>query len=98
MDFAPVVRGIAETNARVTVRQRGVLLDEVSVRPGPSCSTTCFHTGYGDLTVTITEADGRQREFIVPFRRLTPACCVRAITVTPDVDQLGEIGLRRHPS
>ena len=33
--FAPVVRGVAETNARVSVRQRGVLLDEVSVAPGP---------------------------------------------------------------
>ena len=66
--FAPVVRGIAETNARVTVRQRGVLLDEVNVAPGPFVLNDLFPTGYGgDLTVTVTEADGRQREFIVPF-------------------------------
>ena len=66
--FAPVVRGVAETNARVTVRQRGVLLDEVSVAPGPFVLKDLFPTGYGgDLNVTVTEADGRTREFVVPF-------------------------------
>ena len=54
--------------ARVTVRQRGVLLDDVSVAPGPFVLNDLFPTGYGgDLNVTITEADGRTREFIVPF-------------------------------
>ncbi|WP_416770996.1 fimbria/pilus outer membrane usher protein [Pseudomonas sp. RHF3.3-3] len=66
--YAPIVRGVAETNARVSVRQRGILLDEVSVAPGPFVLNDLFPTGYGgDLEVTVTEADGRQRQFIVPF-------------------------------
>jgi len=66
--YAPIVRGVAESNARVSVRQRGILLDEVSVPPGPFVLNDLFPTGYGgDLEVTVTEADGRQRQFIVPF-------------------------------
>ncbi|NWE47097.1 fimbria/pilus outer membrane usher protein [Pseudomonas gingeri] len=66
--YAPIVRGVAETNARVSVRQRGILLDEVTVPPGPFVLNDLFPTGYGgDLEVTVTEADGRQRQFIVPF-------------------------------
>ncbi|WP_409319242.1 fimbria/pilus outer membrane usher protein [Pseudomonas sp. KCJK9016] len=66
--YAPIVRGVAETNARVSVRQRGVLLDEVSVPPGPFVIEDLFPTGYGgDLDVTVTEADGRKRRFVVPF-------------------------------
>ena len=97
--FAPVVRGVAETNARVSVRQRGVLLDEVSVAPGPFVLNDLFPTGYGgDLSVTITEADGRQREFIVPF-------AANANLLRPDhrryalsVGQLDEIGLHHPPT
>ncbi|OPA97981.1 o-succinylbenzoate--CoA ligase [Pseudomonas fluorescens] len=97
--FAPVVRGIAETNARVTVRQRGVLLDEVSVPPGPFVLEDLFPTGYGgDLNVTVTEADGRQREFIVPFAAnanlLRPGNSRYAL----NVGQLDEIGLRHPPT
>ncbi|KIH81048.1 Outer membrane usher protein [Pseudomonas batumici] len=66
--YAPIVRGVAESNARVSIRQRGILLDEVSVAPGPFALDDLFPTGYGgDLEVTVTEADGRQRQFIVPF-------------------------------
>lgn len=96
--FAPVVRGVAETNARVSVRQRGVLLDEVSVAPGPFVLNDLFPTGYGgDLNVTITEADGRQREFVVPFAAnanlLRPGYSRYALSV----GQLDEIGLRHPP-
>ena len=66
--YAPVVRGIAETNARVTVRQRGMLLYDMPVAPGPFAITDLFPTGYGgDLDVTITEGDGRVRTFTVPY-------------------------------
>ncbi len=97
--FAPVVRGVAETNARVTVRQRGVLLDEVTVAPGPFVLNDLFPTGYGgDLTVTITEADGRKREFIVPFAAnanlLRPGYSRYALSI----GQLDEIGLRHPPN
>jgi len=96
--FAPVVRGTAETNARVTVRQRGVLLDEVSVAPGPFVLNDLFPTGYGgDLTVTVTEADGRQREFIVPFAANANLLRAGHSRYALSVGQLDEIGLRHPP-
>lgn len=97
--FAPVVRGIAETNARVTVRQRGVLLDEVSVAPGPFVLNDLFPTGYGgDLTVTVTEADGRRREFIVPFAANANLLRAGYSRYALSVGQLDEIGLRHPPT
>ena len=96
--FAPVVRGIAETHARVTVRQRGVLLDEVSVAPGPFVLNDLFPTGYGgDLTVTVTEADGRQREFIVPFAANANLLRAGHSRYSLSVGLLDEIGLRNPP-
>jgi len=66
--YAPVVRGIAETNARVTIRQRGIVLYDTPVPPGPFVIDDLYPTGYGgDLDVTITEGDGRVRTFSVPF-------------------------------
>jgi outer membrane usher protein len=66
--FAPVVRGVAETNARVTIRQNGQVLQETNVAPGPFEINDLYSTGYGgDLEVTVTEADGRSKEFTVPF-------------------------------
>ena len=97
--FAPVVRGVAETNARVTVRQRGVLLDEVSVAPGPFVLNDLFPTGYGgDLNVTVTEADGRQREFIVPFAANANLLRPGNSRYSLSVGQLDEIGLRHPPT
>lgn len=66
--YAPIVRGVAETNARVVIRQRGVLLRELTVAPGPFEITDLFPNGYGsDLEVEIIEADGRSKRFNVPF-------------------------------
>ncbi|WP_438391407.1 fimbria/pilus outer membrane usher protein [Caballeronia sp. DA-9] len=66
--YAPVVRGVAETNARVTIRQNGQVLEETNVAPGPFEINDLYSTGYGgDLVVTVTEADGRSKEFTVPF-------------------------------
>ena len=96
--FAPVVRGIAETNARVTVRQRGVLLDEVSVAPGPFVLNDLSPTGYGgDLTVTVTEADGRQREFIVPFAANANLLRAGYSRYSLSAGLLDEVGLRHPP-
>ncbi|WP_285422104.1 fimbria/pilus outer membrane usher protein [Pseudomonas sp. efr-133-TYG-23] len=96
--FAPVVRGVAETNARVSVRQRGVLLSEVSVAPGPFVLDDFFPTGYGgDLSVTITEADGRQRAFIVPFAANAHLLRPGYRRYTLSVGQVDELGLRHPP-
>ncbi|MEC5409470.1 fimbria/pilus outer membrane usher protein [Paraburkholderia sp. MPAMCS5] len=66
--YAPVVRGTAESNARVTVRQNGQVIYETNVSPGPFEITDLYATGYGgNLDVTITEADGRTKTFSVPY-------------------------------
>ncbi len=97
--FAPVVRGVAETNARVSVRQRGVLLDEVSVAPGPFVLDDLFATGYGgDLDVTITEADGRVRTFVVPFAANTHLLRPGHYQYAISLGQLDEVGLRHAPT
>ncbi len=66
--FAPVVRGMANTQARVEVRQNGNLLLETTVAPGPFTIDDLYATGYGgDLTVTVFEADGNTHSFRVPY-------------------------------
>lgn len=66
--YAPVVRGVAESNAKVTVRQNGVLIYQTTVAPGPFTINDLYPTGYGgNLDVTVTEADGRERTFAVPY-------------------------------
>ncbi|NMV40575.1 fimbria/pilus outer membrane usher protein [Ralstonia insidiosa] len=70
--FAPVVRGVAETNARVVVRQNGYLIYETNAAPGPFVIDDLYPTGYGgDLNVEVIEADGRVKRFVVPFSTVT---------------------------
>ncbi len=69
--YAPVVRGNADSNARVTITQNGYKIYETTVSPGPFVIDDLFPTGYGgDLDVTVTEADGRKNTFVVPFAAL----------------------------
>jgi outer membrane usher protein len=66
--YAPVVRGTADSNARVTVRQNGQVIYETTVSPGPFEVRDLYPTGYGgNLDVTVTEADGRKKSFSVPY-------------------------------
>ncbi|MCM7587703.1 fimbrial biogenesis outer membrane usher protein [Enterobacter chuandaensis] len=66
--FAPVIRGIAQSNAQVTIRQNGYLIYQSYVAPGAFAINDLYPTsGSGDLTVTIKEADGSERNFIQPF-------------------------------
>ncbi len=66
--YAPVVRGVANTNAVVTIRQNGVQIYQTTVAPGPFTINDLYPTGYGgSLDVTVTEADGRKRTFSVPY-------------------------------
>lgn len=69
--YAPAIRGIARTNARVRVTQNGKLLLETTVPPGPFEIDDLYPTGYGgDLRVTVTEADGREESFAVTYASL----------------------------
>ncbi|SCK16969.1 fimbria/pilus outer membrane usher protein [Vogesella sp. LIG4] len=66
--YAPIVRGVAESNAKVAIRQGGNLIYETTVPPGPFQIDDLYNTGYaGDLTVTVTESDGRSKEFLIPY-------------------------------
>lgn len=66
--FAPVVRGIAQSNAQVTVRQNGYIIYQTYVPPGAFAITDLYPTASsGDLDVTITEADGTERHSLQPF-------------------------------
>ena len=66
--YAPVVRGIAQTNARVRIRQNNSLIYETTVPPGEFAINDLYPSGYGgDLYVTVTEADGQETQFVVPY-------------------------------
>jgi len=66
--FAPVVRGTADSNALVTVRQNGQIIYETGVTPGPFEIRDLYATGSGgNLDVTVMEADGRAKRFTVPY-------------------------------
>jgi outer membrane usher protein len=66
--YAPTVRGIANTNAKVSVRQNGNIIYETTVAPGPFEINDLYPTGYGgDLQLVITEADGSQRVSAIPY-------------------------------
>jgi len=66
--YAPVVRGMASTNAKVTIKQNGYIIAETTVSPGAfEISDISPSSNNGDLQVTVTEADGRTNSFTVPF-------------------------------
>ncbi|MDH0273595.1 MULTISPECIES: fimbrial biogenesis outer membrane usher protein [unclassified Stenotrophomonas] len=66
--YAPIVRGVAQTNARVVIRQRGYVVHESTVAPGPFEIDDLEGTGSsGDLEVEVTETDGRVERFTLPF-------------------------------
>lgn len=66
--YAPLIRGVASTNAKVTIRQNGVQIYQTTVAPGPFTINDLYPTGYGgSLEVTVTEADGRTHTFSVPY-------------------------------
>jgi outer membrane usher protein len=66
--YAPTIRGIANSNALVQVRQNGNIIYETTVAAGPFEINDLYPTGYGgNLQVTVTEADGTQRVSLVPY-------------------------------
>lgn len=69
--FAPAVRGIAHSNALVTIRQNANVIYETTVPPGPFEINDLYPSSYGgDLHVTVTEANGSAQSFTVPFNTL----------------------------
>ncbi|MDP9586463.1 UNVERIFIED_ORG: outer membrane usher protein FimD/PapC [Burkholderia contaminans] len=68
------VTGIARTQARVEVRQLGVLIHASQLPPGPFTLTDLpLVSGSADLDVTVVEATGDVQHFIVPGSSLPGA-------------------------
>lgn len=74
--FAPVVRGIAKSNAQITIKQNGYTIYQTYVSPGAFEISDLYSTSSsGDLLVEIKEADGSVNSYSVPFLQcaITPA-------------------------
>ncbi|BBW74559.1 outer membrane usher protein [Klebsiella michiganensis] len=66
--YAPNIRGIARTNAKVSIQQNGSVIYQTTVAPGPFVIDDLYPTGYGgDLQVKVEEADGSVQSFAVPY-------------------------------
>ncbi|MDW2741277.1 fimbria/pilus outer membrane usher protein [Atlantibacter subterraneus] len=66
--YAPIIRGTANSNAEVSVRQNGYLIYQTTVAPGPfEISDLYSTTTNGDLDITVKEADGSEHHFTQPY-------------------------------
>lgn len=66
--FAPVIRGVAASNAEVYVSQNGNLIYRTAVPAGAfAIKDLASVSNSGDLNVTIAEANGTKTHFIVPY-------------------------------
>ncbi|WP_262499896.1 fimbria/pilus outer membrane usher protein [Photorhabdus heterorhabditis] len=69
--FAPIISGIAKSNAQITVTQNGSVIYQTNVAPGPFRITDLVGSSTaGDLQVTITEADGTHHGFSQAYSSL----------------------------
>jgi outer membrane usher protein len=67
-NYAPVIRGIAESNAQITVRQSEYVIYRMFVPPGAfEIHDINPVSSSGDLEVTVAEADGSTRLFTIPY-------------------------------
>ncbi len=66
--FAPTIRGIAKSNAQVTIQQNGYTIYQSYVPPGPFVINDLFPTSSsGDLVVQVKESDGSVNSYSVPY-------------------------------
>jgi outer membrane usher protein len=66
--FAPTVRGVARSNAQVTIKQSGYTIYQSYVPPGAFVINDLYPTSSsGDLHVSVTEADGSVSSFTLPY-------------------------------
>ncbi|UOP11156.1 fimbria/pilus outer membrane usher protein [Pseudomonas palleroniana] len=69
--YAPVIRGVAQTNATVEIRQNDYILYTANVAPGPFEINDIYPSGSnGDLQITVIEADGSRRVTMQAFSSL----------------------------
>ncbi|VWD34762.1 fimbrial protein [Burkholderia lata] len=97
--YAPVIRGIATSNAHVSVTQNSAVLYETNVAPGPFEINDLYPTGYGgNLLVTVTEADGQKHSFTVPYAAVVQSLRPGISRFGFALGQLREAQFDRHPS
>lgn len=97
--YAPDIRGIARTNARVTVRQNGMVIYETTVSPGAFVIDDLYPTGYGgNLDVTVTEADGTVQLFQVPYAALTQLLRPGMHRYNLVAGELNDVSLKKRPA
>ncbi|WP_407309201.1 fimbria/pilus outer membrane usher protein [Pseudomonas sp. nanlin1] len=69
--YAPVVRGVALSRARLEIRQNGYLVYTTYVSPGPyEIDDLNVGGSSGELEVTLTEDDGQVRRYTQPYATL----------------------------
>lgn len=69
--YSPVIRGVARSNARVVIRQRGNIIYSETVSPGSFAISDLNNGQIGaDLDVTVEESDGSKQQFTVPYTSL----------------------------
>lgn len=96
--YAPRVQGIADSNAVVTVRQNGNIIHQSNVAPGPFLIEDLYPTSYGgDLEVTVTEADGRERRSTLRFSAVPQALRAGASRFTATAGRLQAIEGSQRP-
>ncbi|GLQ87549.1 outer membrane usher protein [Dyella flagellata] len=96
--YAPAIHGIANTNARVEVRQNGTVIYQATVTPGPFVIDDLYPTGYGgNLDVTVTEADGTQNSFSVPYSSVVQLLRPGIYRYNVVAGRVHEYGLPSHP-
>ena len=66
--FAPTIRGIARSNAKVTIKQNSYVIYQTYVAPGAFEINDLFPTSSsGDLQVLVEETDGSINSYSVPY-------------------------------
>ena len=91
--YAPTIRGIAQTTAKVTVTQSGTQIYQTTVAPGAFVIDDLYPTSYqGDLVVEVQEADGRVSSFTVPFAAVPESMRPGRSHVSLSAGQVRDIG------
>ncbi|BAN55757.1 MULTISPECIES: fimbria/pilus outer membrane usher protein [Pseudomonas] len=66
--YAPIIRGVAQSRAKVEILHNGYPIYSSYVAPGPyAIDDLSVGSGHGELEVVITEADGQIRRFTQPY-------------------------------
>lgn len=69
--YAPVIRGVAQTRAKIDVLRNGFPIYSSYVAPGPyAIDDLSVGSGHGELEVVVTESDGQVSRYLQPYSSL----------------------------